>query len=427
MTRAYLALDPAEAVPADVDEIFLWVPGAQGSFASRFDPSLAALGRPTSLNADFVRLAVLAWVTDRSVRRSATGTNWTSRDLELDVPVSDPSAWGSIADELAMTMGFLSGDRWSLKFHTTSWARPGLLGTPPDRTLLFSGGADSGIGVAMSLADSPSSSFALVAHSSSPAATRAQDGVVAWARSTWPHTGVEMQRINLRRNSRRRDRSRFPSETSSRSRSLLFLALGLAVASDGATELVIGENGFASINPPLGPERLGALSTRTTHPWFLANLSLSLSRIGVHAAIRNPYQYRTKGEMVAELVAQYGEGAASSLLAQTNSCSHTDQRTLAGVSVGHHCGVCFGCLLRRSAFAAGGLTDPTDYLCEHTAVPTHLEYVARRSIVRSVEDFVDRPITIASVGSGIDGVGLDVGAVLDLCRRGQSELRMIVG
>ena len=53
---------------------------------------------------------------------------------------------------------------------------------------------------------------------------------------------------------------RFPDEPTRRSRSILFIALGLAAASArGGVPLLIGENGFTSLNPPLASERAGSL------------------------------------------------------------------------------------------------------------------------------------------------------------------------
>ena len=72
-------------------------------------------------------------------------------------------------------------------------------------------------------------------------------------------------------------RVQFPQapELSMRSRSLLYLALGLAAAASfgAATPLIIPENGWISLNPPLTTNRLGSLSTRTTHPYFLEQLT----------------------------------------------------------------------------------------------------------------------------------------------------------
>lgn len=162
------------------------------------------------------------------------------------------------------------------------------------------------------------------------------------------------------RNQQRLDGTAYATEPSSRSRSLLFLALGLAVASVDSVPLWIPENGFASLNPPLGPERRGSLSTRTTHPAFLDGLSGVLAAVGAHGLIENPFADSTKGEMFRRAAELVGDAAAATLLSSTNSCAHTGQRAF-GISRATACGVCFGCVVRRASFRAAGLPDATTY------------------------------------------------------------------
>jgi hypothetical protein len=79
-----------------------------------------------------------------------------------------------------------------------------------------------------------------------------------------------------------------------RSRSLLYLALGLAAAAGfgGATPLIIPENGWISLNPPLTTNRLGSCSTRTTHPYFLEQLTGLWREVGLINPLVNPYKLR---------------------------------------------------------------------------------------------------------------------------------------
>lgn len=68
------------------------------------------------------------------------------------------------------------------------------------------------------------------------------------------------------------------AEKTTRGRSFLFLALA-ALAASGMTDpdIYIPENGLISLNVPLDPLRLGAWSTRTTHPFYLAKWQELLS------------------------------------------------------------------------------------------------------------------------------------------------------
>ena len=102
----------------------------------------------------------------------------------------------------------------------------------------------------------------------------------------------------------------------------------------------------------------------------------------------------TKGEMFALVVQEIGIDAASDYLSATNSCSHTDAR-YSGAPPGASCGVCFGCLVRRAAFAAAGVPDRTDYLCNDTT-GRFTAFVQQKSIVEPMRDFVMRGIDRAT-------------------------------
>lgn len=76
------------------------------------------------------------------------------------------------------------------------------------------------------------------------------------------------------------------SETTTRGRSVLFLALGVAVASGlGPARLLVPENGFISLNVPLTPPRSGSFSTRTTHPHLIALLRDLLNELQLPVAL----------------------------------------------------------------------------------------------------------------------------------------------
>ena len=140
---------------------------------------------------------------------------------------------------------------------------------------------------------------------------------------------------------------------------MVFIALGLAVASMRDAQLWIPENGFTALNPALSGERRGANSTRTAHPGMLDELTDVLARMGLHVDVRNPFDQMTKGEVFAAVRAKLGDGPAEKLLNDTNSCAKPSRD--AGFSPDAHCGVCLGCLVRRAAFIAGGVTDRTLY------------------------------------------------------------------
>lgn len=53
--------------------------------------------------------------------------------------------------------------------------------------------------------------------------------------------------------------------------------------------LRVPENGLIALNVPLDPLRLGALSTRTTHPFYMARWNDLLSALGIPGRLENPY------------------------------------------------------------------------------------------------------------------------------------------
>jgi hypothetical protein len=157
----------------------------------------------------------------------------------------------------------------------------------------------------------------------------------------------------------------FRQEDSSRSRSMLFLALGFAAASVRGGELIVAENGFTSLNVPLGGERRGPLTTRTTHPAFLDGLVATLEAIGLPVKVTTPYDSLTKGQLFDQVRGSVGVDSASNLLSASHSCSKPGAQYLgSGFSPADQCGMCSACLVRRAAFAASDIEDRTAYVID---------------------------------------------------------------
>lgn len=428
MTRLLLTIDEQTAATAEgFDEVFLWTREATSTFTGTLDPHLAGFGTVRQQNIDFVRIALAVFAADRSVLRKARGSDWNARDFDLAVEVGEPSAWKPHAEALANVVGFLTGDRWSFSFaqavpNDATETELALEQTPPAATVLLSGGADSAAGALLTALDLPKgSTLQLVSHFSATSISPFQKDLVRRIRAAAPNITVAHRQTNLNRTSKRLDGTSFNSEPSSRSRSLLFLALGLAAAERSGEPLLIPENGFASLNPPLGPERRGSLSTHTTHPRFLGDIHRTLTDAGAHGLIKNPFQALAKGQMFSLVAERIGKPDASEYLSATNSCAHTDAR-YSGVAPGSSCGVCFGCLVRRASFRASGIADTTDYLC-NDATNRFASFVAQKSIVEAMHDFVSqdpKPRMVMTMSLPDD---YPPAAALDLCKRGVAEMR----
>ncbi len=340
---------------------FLWRPPPEASsFHADLGPRAEALGPVPELHADLIRLAALVYLTDRTAKR---GTRGWERELELTIPVSDPDAWAAHAEDLQAELEFLSSDLWTLRFEKRRLPKRQELASVEGKgpVCLFSGGADSLSG-ALITADELGHPPVLVSHWDSNTISGVQGALVSELGALWDDEPTHLAFRLGRQEYQLGSGDKFRQEPSSRTRSLLFIALGLAAAAVRDTELLIPENGYASLNVPLAGERRGALSTRTTHPAFLDSLSATLQDVGLSARLRNPFESLTKGQIFSRVADAHGDDAAAELLSQSHSCAKPGAQYLGGFSPAAQCGLCFGCLVRRGAFLAAGLTDRTPYV-----------------------------------------------------------------
>jgi 7-cyano-7-deazaguanine synthase in queuosine biosynthesis len=405
---------------------FLWRRRALGSssFNTKLDPELLGIGDVPLENRDVVALAIGVFLSDRTVPRSR---GW-ERDIELIVPVYRRRLWHSALEDVVSTLEILTSDRWTLDFvdreaveTTPAAARPEV-----DVVSLFSGGADSLCGAVQALTEGKK--IALVSHWDWAPHSKYQRSLAGWLARRFPDQ-LSHYRFQVQKTKGQLDGTRFPNEPTRRSRSLLFIALGTAVASvEPAVPLLVPENGYSSLNPPLAGERRGSLSTRTTHPLFLSKLQQVMHSAGAHADFSNPFESATKGEMFGELKSMLGAKDASRLLALSHSCAHARWAVGTGLPPQTQCGVCYGCLVRRAAFAAADLPDGTTYL--HTSIPSkdqpdRLRRAAQFE-VRTVQYAVERGID----ESDILAVGLpeerSLDGAVEVVRRGLDELRHLI-
>jgi 7-cyano-7-deazaguanine synthase in queuosine biosynthesis len=407
---------------------FLWRPlgkGLDSSFHTTLSPRAPELGAVPAMNADLISLAILTYLADRTAPRPR-GRELGTRELELSVPVSDPEPWTAIAPALEDLLRFLSGDEWRLTFKA-SRARTNKAASvhkPSAAVCLLSGGADSLAGALLTREDNVVP--ALVSHWDWTIISAFQSELVGRLEAMW---GVKIDHISQRIGRRKRQLESddaFPEEGSSRSRSFLFIALGLAAAAIRGTDLVMAENGWASINPPLAGERRGSFSTRTTNPAFLDGLQQVLAEVEISTQIHNPFEGLTKGDVFAKVRDLLGATEASSLLSASHSCAkpiagrfHTPIRT--------HCGMCFGCLLRRAAFIAAGLEDHTAYIDEVLSGAKRADYLSpnQRRLYETVNYAASKGVSAGDIIElGLPG-RMRTRDALTLAQRGLDELAQV--
>ncbi len=416
---------PKEPKSAELRENFYWTAEGTSSFEGPYGPRLGKLGPVRPENVDFVRLALLVFAADRTTPRSGGGSNWSQREFRLRVPVGKPEPWFAAKAELERLLDFLTGDAWTLDFYR---ARPPkepvakqLPLVAPKRVVLLSGGADSAVGALLSRSQlSGDEGHLLLSHVGAKNLAPIQRDVATTAEKLIPGPSQAHLQIGVRRSSKQIDGSAFTNEPSSRSRSLLFLSLGLAAASIDGVPLWIPENGFASLNPPLDPNRRGSLSTRTTHPAFLEGLAQVLTGVGAHGKIHNPFTEMTKGEMFAKAAELVGSDEAAAYLSATHSCGLTGQRAF-GLSVTKQCGVCFGCIVRRASFKAAGLQDTAGYIDPDTSTRVK-GWLTMNSVERSMQSFLRRGVRTRDLAAMSLPPSYPRAAAADLCRRACVEL-----
>lgn len=396
---------------------------------------LAELGvHPTETGLDLLVLAAHVHAADTRVSRASESQDSWTRELRLVVPVSDPERWTPTVPVLVRMLNFLTGDRWEIGFRARPRrfaalvpqraARP--MGPPFDSLALFSGGLDSLINAIDRL--QAGGTPLLVSHAGESASSKAQKTLFEALQQHYPGRAFDRLRVWMA----------FPKglvagstgETTTRGRSFLFFALGIFAGSglEGVFTLLAPENGLIALNVPLDPLRLGALSTRTTHPFYIARWNEFLGELAVPGRVENPYWDRTKGEMAAACA----NGVLLRRLAPSSlSCSSPVKGRWQGLAT-QHCGYCLPCLIRRAALDAGlgPGADRTAYtLADLTARPLDTlksEGQQVRSIQLAIERLRARPdlaeILIHKPGPLSDEPPARQAALAEVYRRGLEEV-----
>jgi len=294
-----LITSTAAKTPTLAAREFLWRPHGKGldsSFHTNLSPRAPELGPLPASNADLISLAILVYLVDRTAPRPR-GAGLATRELELSIPVAEPGAWNVAGPALEDLLRFLSGDEWRLTFEQGAGQTNTPAATPAQTSLvaLLSGGADSLAGVLLNRQDGVTP--ALVSHWDWTVISGVQSRLVKRLNQRW---GTKIDHVTVQIGRRKTQLGGvegvddFPKEGSSRSRSFLFIALGLAAAAVRGAHLVMAENGWASINPPLAGERRGSFSTRTTNPAFLDGLEQILAEVEINTRIINPFEGLTE-------------------------------------------------------------------------------------------------------------------------------------
>lgn len=327
-----------------------------------FVPFLKFFDRYQKPALDFLFFSSVVYVIDKIVPRIGFEDNWT-RDIELEIPLSEPGKWIEAKSEVENILSFLSGDHWKLKFSELSTQvyrktrKRAIKKLYPancefDGVSLFSGGLDSLVGAIDWLENNKGKKILFVSH---------HDGNISGPGS------VQRELINKldihfpdriwHLQSRISQTPLKNKEHSYRNRSLLYMAIGIFTANSVKKDipLWVPENGSISLNFPLTACRIGSLSTRTVHPHYVERLNKFLQHLGINNAVVNPFKLKTKGEVVAECFKR-NEEALKETVPISVSCAkgrrgakHWKRRNAKA------CGICLPCIYRRAALDKVGL------------------------------------------------------------------------
>lgn len=363
---------------------------------------------------DFLSLALAVSVADVAGHRSESPDGWT-REFELEVATINPVLWNGNRALVEQLLCFLTTDRWQVRF-----LEGGLSPAPPqhqvrpeeDCIVLLSGGLDSLVG-AIDLAASGARPFA-VSHT--------VRGDAHNQRNFAHMLGGGLRHFQVNHNADAPDPESMPSQ---RARSIAFLAYGALAATtlkrykDGDTiTLYVCENGFISINPPLTGARLGSLSTRTTHPVFLGLVQKLLDAVDLRVKIVNPYQFKTKGEMLDECKDQ---GLLRTHAPASVSCGRYK-------TFGYRqCGRCVPCLVRRASFHKWGVKDDCSYVFSDIGRDDddHAAFDDVRSVAMAIEEVQSAGLS-DWIGTALSTAALgDVDALEAMVGRGLGELQAL--
>jgi hypothetical protein len=412
--KVICAPDPAALQTGDLSFAMMQAPSdpAHGTVGRSFREAVRRQGvAPTTAAWDFVLLALAAVAADHGCLRNQSPDGWT-RKIDLHVALVDPARWAPHVDSLVEALRFLTGDIWSISVYggglpplrrNNRVRRPLIEG---DCVSLLSGGVDSLVGGIDLTSTGHTPVFV------SQVAKGDSDRQSEFAKAVGPACShVQLSHA-----------AQVPgtAERSQRARSIIFLALGAIVAATiedaggGGCKLIVPENGFISYNVPLTPLRVGSLSTRTTHPYFLRLIQQTWDSAGLKTRIENPYQHMTKGEMLSCCSDQ---DLLASLVSSSTSCSRFGRFGY------RHCGRCVPCLVRRAAFIAWGQPDVTDYVYEDLKAQSDSDDVRSVALacICSESEGVHRWSRNALSSRHVD----DVDAAVELVERGLQELQAL--
>lgn len=315
---------------------------------------------PSEIGFDIMSLATMVYMADTRIERVVHGQDSWTREIELEIPVSNVEIWDSQIRTVERMLKFLTGDLWKITLSSRAWQFNNLeevreKSNKYDEVSLFSGGMDSLIST-INLMENKKNTL-LINHAGEGLTKNAQKNIVNKFDLLYPdvlHTWLDLWMVF--------PRDYIPAggnDNNTRSRSFLFIgyALFAMTGMDNINELLVPENGLIALNVPLDETRVGSFSTRTTHPFYLSLWNELLVGLGLNLSVKNPYWNKTKGEMAGECK---NKDVLYETMKLSFSCSSPGKARWKQLSQ-QHCGYCVPCLIRRAAMHKAFGDDGTVY------------------------------------------------------------------
>ena len=378
--------------------------------------------QPDETAFDLMMLSLAVTAADTFVERNTRAEDAWCRQFKVHLPLLEPDLWQQQRSLLQETLHFLSGDLWDFEFSQSDFQIPSKIThrrarkihiDNHDSVCLFSGGLDSMIG-AIDLTQQGKKPV-LVSHAY-PKDREKQDDVYNKLRLT----NAKFQVV-----ANPRKVKEIPVDVQMRTRSFNFIAFGALIATalsknhynNQTVNLYIPENGLISINPPLTARRIGSLSTRTTHPFFLGKLNELFVNIGLPVKLLNPYQFKTKGEMIVDC---QNQTLLKKAAVDTVSCGKWKRS-------GTQCGRCVPCLIRRASFNTATYNDNTPYqfpiLNDVIKNPNNRDDLMSMIVaIQSLENASNKNIWVARSGS-LPLEKTERQSIIDTVLRGMGEVK----
>jgi len=322
-----------------------------------FTKLLKSVRSPSDASLDFLLVAATVYSLDKLVLRDGAENGW-ERDFSVTIPVKNSVRWTKAKKKIESCVSFLSGDNWQFTFlertsplirrkEAARSSKSKSQYSNAEIVCMFSGGLDSLIGAIDNLHSRRDHRIALVGHHDPNigGVEKDQRQLLQELDLIYP-TRCQPVFVGIGHTGK-------GPEVTMRSRSLLFIGLGIVVADHlgEGTKVLIPENGTIALNVPLTPSRRGSCSTRTAHPYYLSLLQKWLDAVGLRHPLENPLIGKTKGEAVKGCLNQT---LLQSLACKSTSCAKPGHTVWWVRRKANGCGQCMPCIFRRAALHAAG-------------------------------------------------------------------------